>query len=247
MIAARACPLQDPLPLIGLPGGKIMIQGRIAASAGLLCVLSACSSPPPMVQGPTSVRPAYPVANIENNGAIFRVSSAQLFEESTTHYVGDILKIEIAESLTGSNKSTTSNSRDTSLKQVGPGAGSSMSGLLASVFNINATATGSDSFKGTGQTDNSNSMTGSLMVSIIEVLPNGNLVVAGEKRIGLNGSINTLRFSGVVRARDIRGGNVVSSSNVADARLEQVGGGTVADANSQGWMQQFFRSVLTFW
>ena len=123
MIAARACPLQDPLPVIGLPGGKIMIQGRIAVGAGLLCVLGACSSPPPMVQGPTSVRPAYPVANIENNGAIFRVSSAQLFEESTTHYVGDILKIEIAESLTGSNKSTTSNSRDTSLKQVGPGAG----------------------------------------------------------------------------------------------------------------------------
>ena len=50
-----------------------------------------------MVSGPTSVRPAYPVANMENNGAIFRVSSAQLFEESTTHYVGDILKIDISE------------------------------------------------------------------------------------------------------------------------------------------------------
>src|SRR4051812_41499488 len=129
MIAARACSWQDPLPVTGLlvcQGEKIMIQGRIAyvaLGAGLLCILSACSSPPTMVQGPTSVRPAYPVANIENNGAIFRVSSAQLFEESTTHYVGDILKIEIAESLTGSNKSTTSNSRDTSLKQVGPGAG----------------------------------------------------------------------------------------------------------------------------
>lgn len=216
----------------------------IAAMAGLLC---ACSSPPPMITGPTSVRPPYPVANLENNGAIFRVSSAQLFEESTTHYVGDILKIDIAESLTASNKSNTSNSRDTSLKQVGPGAGSSMSGLLSSIFNINATASGSDSFTGSGQTDNTNTMSGSLMVSIIEVLPNGNLVVAGEKRIGLNGSINTLRFSGVVRSRDIRGGNVVSSSNVADARLEQVGGGTVADGNSQGWMQQFFRSILTFW
>lgn len=200
-----------------------------------------------MVTGPTSVRPAYPSANMENNGAIFRVSSAQLFEESTTHYVGDILKIDISESLTASNKANTSNSRDTSLKQVGPGAGSSMSGLLASIFNINATASGSDSFSGTGQTDNANTMNGSLMVSIIEVLPNGNLVVAGEKRIGLNGSINTLRFSGVVRSRDIRGGNVVASSNVADARLEQVGGGTVADGNTQGWMQQFFRSILTFW
>lgn len=224
-----------------------MMQRHLVCCAAIVGLLGACSSPPPMVTGPTSVRPAYPSANMENNGAIFRVSSAQLFEESTTHYVGDILKIDISESLTASNKANTSNSRDTSLKQVGPGAGSSMSGLLASIFNINATASGSDSFSGTGQTDNANTMNGSLMVSIIEVLPNGNLVVAGEKRIGLNGSINTLRFSGVVRSRDIRGGNVVASSNVADARLEQVGGGTVADGNTQGWMQQFFRSILTFW
>lgn len=224
-----------------------MIQLRLVGLVAALSLLSACSTPPPMIVGPTSVRPVYPVANIENNGAIFRVSSAQLFEESTTHYVGDILKVDIAESLTGSNKSASSASRDTSMSQKGPGAGQSMSGLLASIFNINDTASGSDTFKGTGQTENANSMTGSLMVSIIEVLPNGNLVVAGEKRIGMNGNINTLRFSGVVRARDIRGGNVVSSSNVADARLEQVGGGMVADANSPGWMQKFFRSVLTFW
>lgn len=224
-----------------------MIQPRLVSLAAALCLLSACTTPQPMIVGPTSVRPVYPVANIENNGAIFRVSSAQLFEESTTHYVGDILKVDIAESLTGTSKSATDSSRNTSLAQKGPGAGQSMSGLLASIFNIDKTASGSDAFKGTGQTQNSNSMTGSLMVSIIEVLPNGNLVVAGEKRIGMNGNINTLRFSGVVRSRDIRGGNVVSSSNVADARLEQVGGGMVADANSPGWMQKFFRGVLTFW
>lgn len=86
-------------------------------------------------------------------------------------------------------------------------------------------------------------MTGTLMVSIVEVLPNRNLVVAGEKRIGVNGNTNTLRFSGVVRTRDIRGG-IVASSNVADARLEQVGGGSIADASTDG---NFFRRLLTIW
>jgi len=231
-----------------------MNQRRIAHRAGLaslglgLCLLAACGTPPPpVVPGPTSVRPPYPVANLENNGAIFRVSSAQLFEEPNARNVGDILKISISESLSASTKSTTNNSRATTLKQQGPGAGKSMSGLLASIFNIDDSASGADTFKGSGQTDNANTVTGTLMVSVIEVLPNNNLVVAGEKRISMNGSINTLRFSGVVRARDIHGGNVVSSSDVADARLEQIGGGGVADANQQNALQKFFRDILTFW
>ncbi len=227
-----------------------MKQRHLVYCIGLLGVslLSACTSPEPMIPGPTSVRPAYPVANIEGNGSIFHVSSAQLFEEPTRLNVGDIIKIDISETLTGSNKSTTTATRDTSLKQVGPGTGpnSALSGLLSSIFNLNATASGSDSFKGSGQTDNANTMTGTLMASVIEVLPNGNLMVAGEKRIGMNNSVNVLRFSGVVRTRDIRGGSV-ASSNVADARLEQVGGGAVADSVGQTPAQQFFRSLFTFW
>ncbi|MFL9927056.1 flagellar basal body L-ring protein FlgH [Herbaspirillum lusitanum] len=221
---------------------------RLIAGLSLAGLMCACTSPAPLVSGPTSVRSAYPVANVENNGSIFRVSSAQLFEEPTTHNVGDILKIQISETLTGSNKSTTTNSRDSSMSQTGLTGGNSLSTMLSSLFNARAdyTAAGANSFKGSGQTDNANSMSGTLMVSIIEVLPNSNLVVAGEKRIGMNGSVNTLRFSGVIRNRDIRNG-VVESANVADARLEQVGGGSVADANSQSWMQQFFRNVLSFW
>ncbi|MFX6899705.1 hypothetical protein ABTH92_21265, partial [Acinetobacter baumannii] len=69
------------------------LAGACALAVSLSVSLSACNSPAPMVTGPTSVRPAYQVANVENNGAIFRVSSAQLFEEPTTYNVGDIIKI----------------------------------------------------------------------------------------------------------------------------------------------------------
>lgn len=219
------------------------IQFRLAAASSLAALLSACYSPAPMVTGPTSVRPAYQVANVENNGAIFRVSSAQLFEEPTAYNVGDIIKIDISESISSSNKAATTNSRDSTLKQSGPGSDAPLGGIFTSLYNANYSASGSNTFKGSGDTSNTNTMTGTLMVSIVEVLPNRNLVVAGEKRIGVNNNTNTLRFSGVVRTRDIRGG-VVSSANVADARLEQVGGGTVADANSDGG---FFRRLLTIW
>ena len=219
------------------------IQTRLAGACTLAALLSACNSPAPMVNGPTSVRPAYQVANVENNGAIFRVSSAQLFEEPTTYNVGDIIKIDISESIRSSNKASTNNRRDSSLKQKGSGSGAPLGGLFTQLYDADYSASGNNTFKGSGDSSNTNTMSGTLMVSIVEVLPNRNLVVAGEKRIGVNGNINTLRFSGVVRTRDIRGG-IVASSNVADARLEQVGGGSIADASTDG---NFFRRLLTIW
>jgi flagellar L-ring protein precursor FlgH len=219
------------------------LAGACALAVSLSVSLSACNSPAPMVTGPTSVRPAYQVANVENNGAIFRVSSAQLFEEPTTYNVGDIIKIDISESISSSNKAATTNSRDTTLTQNGPGSGAPLGGRFTHRYDATYSANGSNTFKGSGDSSNTNTMTGTLMVSIVEVLPNRNLVVAGEKRIGVNGNTNTLRFSGVVRTRDIRGG-IVASSNVADARLEQVGGGSIADASTDG---NFFRRLLTIW
>lgn len=216
---------------------------RLSGACALACLLCACTSPAPMVSGPTSVRPSYPVANVENNGAIFRVSSAQLFEEPTSYNVGDIIKIDISESISSSNKAATTNSRDSSLTQKGPGSDAPLGGLFTQLYNANYSASGSNSFKGSGDSSSTNTMTSTLMVSIVEVLPNRNLVVAGEKRIGVNGTVNTLRFSGVVRTRDIRSG-IVASSNVADARLEQVGGGSIADASTD---TNFFRRLLTIW
>lgn len=216
---------------------------RPTGACVLAALLSACTSPAPMVAGPTSVRPSYPVSNVENNGAIFRVSSAQLFEEPTSYNVGDIIKIDISESISSSNKAATNNNRDTALTQKGPGSGAPLGGLFTQLYDADYSASGSSSFKGSGNSSSTNTMTGTLMVSIVEVLPNRNLVVAGEKRIGVNGTVNTLRFSGVVRTRDIRGG-IVASSNVADARLEQVGGGSIADASSDN---NFFRRLLTIW
>jgi flagellar L-ring protein precursor FlgH len=224
---------------------------RILGGTALTCLFGACSSvSPATVSGPTTVRPGYALSNLEsrNQGAIFRAGSAHLlFEQQSARYIGDIVKIEIAESLSGSNKSGTSGSRKNALKVAGPGAGSSMTGLLKWIFDIDVDASGSDSFTGKGENSNSNVLKGKLAASVINVLPNGNLVIAGEKSIAQHGSSDTLRFSGVVSPTDIKAGNLVSSDNVADARFELGGRGLVADSNSRSWMQQFLVDSLSFW
>jgi flagellar L-ring protein precursor FlgH len=81
---------------------------------------------------------------------------------------------------------------------------------------------------------------------VIQVLANGNLVVSGEKQIGINQGTEYVRFSGVVNPATIMAGNVVSSTQVADARLQYRGTGVVDEAQTMGWLARFFLSVLPF-
>lgn len=89
-------------------------------------------------------------------------------------------------------------------------------------------------------------MTGTLAVTVIGTVSGGNLVVSGEKIISMSGNKDRLRLSGIVNPKDIEAGNYVSSSKVANARIEQAGIGMVNDATTMGWLQRMFLSVLTF-
>jgi flagellar L-ring protein precursor FlgH len=107
-------------------------------------------------------------------------------------------------------------------------------------------ANGANTFEGKGETANDNTFTGTLTVTVVSVLPNGNLVVAGEKQIGINHNTETIRFSGVVNPLTIQAGNVVQSSQVADARLEYRGKGYIDEAQRMGWLQRFFLNAFPF-
>jgi flagellar L-ring protein precursor FlgH len=97
---------------------------------------------------------------------------------------------------------------------------------------------------GNGQANQSNSLTGSISVSVVEVLPNGNLKVRGEKRVSLNQGNEYLRVSGIIRPIDISATNTVSSSQLADATIMYTGDGAVADASRMGWISRSFFSWL---
>ncbi len=107
-----------------------------------------------------------------------------------------------------------------------------------------AGATSANSFSGAGQVESSNDFSGTITVIVRGVLPNGHLLIAGEKQIGVNQNVDVLRFSGQVDPRAIQPGNTVQSGNIANVRLEQRGRGAQAEAQAMGWLSRVFLSVM---
>jgi flagellar L-ring protein precursor FlgH len=99
-------------------------------------------------------------------------------------------------------------------------------------------------FSGKGDSSQSNSLTGEIAVTVVNVLPSGSLVVRGEKIIGLNQGSEFIRISGLVRPQDISTDNTVVSTKLANSRIFYGGGGSIAESNTQGWLSRFFNSPV---
>jgi len=214
--------------------------------------LTACGTTT-SAQQPLNVTPNTPPNYIEkvNNGSIFQptmVSTSLFSGDKRPRSIGDTLKISISEKTAATRKLNTDTKRENAVAVKGPGDGTSTSSsLIDKIINLDASASGSDSFKGKGDTDNTSTLTGEITASVINVLPNGHLVVAGEKGISVNGGTSTLRFSGIVNPKDIKSGNTVASGDVLNARIELGGEGDVQDAASRNWLQRALVKHLTIW
>ena len=114
----------------------------------------------------------------------------------------------------------------------------------ASFNRASASGTSSNTFEGKGTTESANTFTGTITATVLDVLPNGHLVVSGEKQIGVNQHVDVLQFSGQVDPRTILPGNVVPSAQIANVRIQQRGRGAQAEAQTIGWLARFFLSVL---
>ncbi|MAT66091.1 MAG: flagellar basal body L-ring protein FlgH [Gammaproteobacteria bacterium] len=173
-------------------------------------------------------------------GTIYHAGTAMyLFEDIKARRVGDIITIVLEERTQASKNAKTETDKETSLESQTPTAlGDTFGRLGASVDN-------STEFDGEGKSSQSNSLTGNISVTVIDVHPNGNLVVRGEKWLTLNQGDEYIQISGIVRPVDVRPDNTVPSTRVADARITYSGQGFVHDSNTMGWFAQFFNSV--FW
>jgi flagellar L-ring protein precursor FlgH len=189
--------------------------------------------------------PAAPAVTMAPNGSLFQaVSYRPAFEDPRARMPGDLLTVQIVERVSATQKSSSSVDR-TAAASAGVSAlpflsGSSLLGKL------DVGADSSNKFKGNGETENANNFTGSITTTVQEVLPNGHLLVVGEKQIGVNQNVDVLRFSGTVDPRQIRPGNVVASTQVANVRVESRGRGQQNEALSIGWLARFFLTVLPF-
>jgi flagellar L-ring protein precursor FlgH len=122
---------------------------------------------------------------------------------------------------------------------------SALPGINPSQFaRASASGTSTNSFAGKGATESSNDFFGNITVLVTEVLPNGHLLIAGEKQIGVNSNVDVLRFSGQVDPVLILPGNTIQSVKIANVRVEHRGRGQQADAQTIGWLSRFFLNIL---
>jgi flagellar L-ring protein precursor FlgH len=184
------------------------------------------------------------VASAPATGSIFKSASYRpLFEDYRARLVGDTLVVQIVEKVTAVQKSTSSIDKSGTVS-----AGVTALPFLSANSFARASAAGNsaNSFAGKGAVENSNDFSGTITVVVRQVLPNGHLLIAGEKQIGVNSNVDVLRFSGQLDPRAIQQGNTVPSASIANVRLEQRGRGAQADAQAIGWLGRVFLSVLPF-
>ena len=179
-------------------------------------------------------------------GSIYASSYAgnPLFEDRRPRNVGDILTIVISENVNASKNSATNASRTGSTNLAFNAVPRALSGLFSTAQN--ADVSGANSLKAGGGATAANTFNGTITVTVLEVLPNGNLVVSGEKQMAINQGAEFIRFSGVVNPRTITGDNAVPSTQVADARIEYTAKGYIDEAQNMGWLQRFFLNVLPY-
>jgi flagellar L-ring protein precursor FlgH len=204
----------------------------------------------PLVSGNTSARPE-PVTSPVPNGAIFQTGQAMnygyqpIFEDRRPRNVGDTLTIVLQENVSASKSSSSNASRGGSTDVAFDTVPSMMSGLLGG-GKADATIHGNNKFDGKGGAAARNTFSGTITVTVKEVLENGNLNVVGEKQIEINQGTEFIRFSGVVNPRTISGSNTVVSTQVSDARIEYVGNGYINEAQKMGWLQRLFLNLSPF-
>jgi flagellar L-ring protein precursor FlgH len=205
--------------------------------------LAGCgTTPSSIVEHPTTARPVVQAVQTPVNGAIYQAAAYRpLFEDRRARHVGDVLTIVINEK-TQAGKEASSNAAKTSAvdASIGTVAGIPLKTLQGLTLGAEASAEYDDESK----LNSSNTFSGSVTVTVIEVLPNGNLVVAGEKQIGLDKGTEYVRLSGVVQPDTIQAGNTVSSAKVADARIEYRTSAKFDQAEVMSWMARFFLSFI---
>jgi flagellar L-ring protein precursor FlgH len=219
---------------------------RLLAVGVALIALSACGLMPHKAPKPDPVVPRVLPAPIpRTEGAIYQTGQQmELFSDLKARRVGDVLTIRLAETTSASKSAVTKTSKSTSVNNTGP----TVFGRTPTVHGVplgTVAMTGADSFDGEGQSTQGNSLAGSLTVTVMEVQPNGNLVIQGDKTIKLNQGDEFVHVSGIVRTADITADNTVTSDKVADAHISYSGKGVINSSNSMGWLARFFNSVLS--
>ncbi len=231
-------------------GGWMSGCGGLGMSARVLClvallIMGGCAQLPHESVVPEAQPISYPDPSLATpNGAIYQARGGfhPLFQDRRPRQVGDIITITINEDVSASKDSSSNANRESSL-----GLDlETIPDLMSFLEDNSLDVSGENDFEGSGGSSASNTFTGTLTATVVNILPNGNLQVRGEKRIAINQGTEYIRFSGVVDPLSVTTQNTVPSGQVADARIEYVGDGYINEAQHMGWLQRLWLNIAPF-
>lgn len=234
---------------------NILMAAVLASS-----VLSGCSTAPERMEK-FSYEPNYPMnipqSNLPKNGSLYHAGEGlSLFDDSRAHKIGDIITINLEEKFDAKKKDEAkynkANTQDygvnTPLTMFGQTPISPISAPFAtgSPTGIGIGYGSTGTFAGKSDVKQNSSLTGSIAVTVVEVIQNGNLVIRGEKWITIHEGEEVIRFAGIIRPQDIRPDNTIDSEKVADVRLIYKDNGISGDTNRPGAATQFLSKYWPF-
>ncbi|MGZ8341383.1 MAG: flagellar basal body L-ring protein FlgH [Telluria sp.] len=206
----------------------------------VLALAGCAATPTSIVQVPTSARPLPQDTQVAANGAIYQASTYRpVFEDRRARHIGDLLTINIVERTSANKTGASSGDKSGAVSFAVPG-------VLRTALGGGVDTEAQTQFTDSDKQSASNAFTGTIAVTVTEVLPNGNLIVAGEKQIAMNKGTEFIRFSGMVSPNTISAGNAVSSTLVADARVEYRTSSKIDRAEMTAMASRFFLSLLPF-
>jgi len=190
----------------------------VAATLAALALTGCMSTPTSIVSMPMTARP---------------------LEDRRARHVGDVLTLVITERTTANKTGASSGNKSGS---VSVGIPKKLQSTFGNPLAVDNTTTYAD---GDNQSA-SNAFTGTMGVTVVEVLSNGNLIVAGEKQVAMNKGVEYIRFSGMVNPDNIATGNTVQSTAVSDAKVEYRTSSQIDRAELSSMASRFFQSLLPF-
>lgn len=214
----------------------------------LITVTSACSNTVELSKALPDdpdfapIMPEQEEESIVPSGSLFKANYVNnIYSDSKAHRIGDIISVILSESTQAKKNAKTELKKENDF-ELGTVNGLGGTPVTVNGKSLQFSLDQSSAFKGDSKADQGNSLSGNISVHVLRVLPNGNLMIRGEKWITLNNGDEYIRLTGVIRSKDINSNNTILSSKVANARIQYAGTGTFADVNEQGWLTKFFSS-----
>jgi flagellar L-ring protein precursor FlgH len=168
-----------------------------------------------------------------------------MFADHKASRTGDIVTVVVQEAAAASSTQNKQSSRTSTVNDAVTQFLFSK-GLTHNGQSPSMQLSGASNYAGGGQVTNSNSVTSRAAVLVTDVLPNGNFVIEGVRVVTFSGETQYIVLHGLVRPDDIGSDDTVSSTNIADARVEVVNKGSISDAEQLGWFSKLYEKLRPF-